>query len=377
MSRLRICFVAPAAYPVLAGARDIAFVGGAEVQQSFIAAELARRGHDVSMICMDHGQREGDRVNGVRLINMHAPAAGIPVVRFLHPRLTSLWGAMRRADAHIYYQRAAGPATGFVASFARLHGRHSVYAAAHDLDFDAAVPQVRYARDKLLFRYGMRHVDKVVVQSEHQVQACLRTFGRSATRVPSCYALNGAPARQDGPIIWVGTVKPIKRPELLLEVAQRLPQYRFRMIGGAAAGPVHFDAIAQRARSIGNVEMVGFVPYADVDAQFDGASILLNTSDGEGFPNTFLQAWSRAMPTVSFFDAQARCDGESVGVTVADLEAMVDAVHALKSDPELWATRGKTAARQFRRHHTVGSVVDAYESIFQDLVPGTREARAS
>ncbi len=117
------------------------------------------------MVCADYGQLDGDVVHGVRLLNMCAPDAGLPLVRFLHPRLSSLWRAMRRADADIYYQRASGAATAFVATFARLYGRKSVFAAAHDLDFDAELPLVRFARDKMLFRYGIRRVDAIVVQS--------------------------------------------------------------------------------------------------------------------------------------------------------------------------------------------------------------------
>lgn len=372
---LRICFVAPAAYPILAADRSIPFVGGAEVQQACIAPELARRGSDVSMISMDFGQREGDLVNGVRLIKMHAPDAGLPVLRFIHPRLTSLWGAMQRANADVYYQRAAGAGTGFVARFAISHGKRAVFASASDFDFDPQLQFIRFNRDKHLYRYGMRHVHHVIVQSERQSQMCRKTFGRDSTRINSCYAHQGAPGQPAGPIVWVGTVKPLKRPELFLDLAQRLPQFRFRLVGGAAAGAAHFDALQRRAQTLGNVEMTGFVPYSDVEAQFDGASLVVNTSIGEGFPNTFLQAWSRGIPTVSFFDAGAHIHGNDVGTVVADLNAMEHAILALKRDSRLWHEHGERAAEYFRRHHTVASVVDEYERIFQDFALTAREAR--
>lgn len=367
MRPLRICFVAPAAYPVLAADRSIPFVGGAEVQQAFLAPELARRGHDVSMLSMDFGQREGDVVKGVRLLKMCAPTAGIPVLRFVHPRLTSLWCAMHRADADVYYQRAAGAGIGFVAHFARTHGRRAVYASASDRDFDPALPRIRFGRDKFLFRYGVRTVNQVVVQTERQVQLCRQAFGRDAALVRSCYRLEGNPAHFDGPIVWVGTIQPVKRPELFLDLAQRLPQYKFRLVGGATAGAAQFEALQQRANALGNVEMTGFVPYADIDVKFDGASLLINTSAAEGFPNTFLQAWSRGIPTVSFFDAGARSNGANVGVTVPDLDAMERAVLGLKSDPEHWSQHGARAAEHCRRSHSVASAVDEYERIFEGI----------
>ena len=57
-------------------------------------------------------------------------------------------------------------------------------------------------------------------------------------------------------------------------------------------------------------------------AHFDGAALFVNTSVGEGFPNTFLQAWSRGMPTVSFFDPQVEFDGQPVGIVAPDADAM-------------------------------------------------------
>ena len=92
--RPHICFVAHTTWPVFSGSRDIPVIGGAELQQSVIARALAARGYRVSMITMDYGQHDGTVLDGVTVHKIHTPDEGIPVVRVVQPRLTSLWGAM-------------------------------------------------------------------------------------------------------------------------------------------------------------------------------------------------------------------------------------------------------------------------------------------
>src|SRR5205814_3695827 len=99
MTLPHVCFLSPTTWPVISGARDIPVVGGAEVQQSIIAPALARRGYRVSMICYDYGQADRARVAGVEVFKLHRPDEGIPVLRFVHPRLTSLWRTLARVDA--------------------------------------------------------------------------------------------------------------------------------------------------------------------------------------------------------------------------------------------------------------------------------------
>src|SRR5262249_46489200 len=152
----------------------------------------------------------------------------------------------------------------------------------------------------------------------------------------SCYDYQGEAGSPGGVVLWVGTVKPLKRPELFLDLAQRLPHLRFRLIGGGAAGPAPFDALGRRAQALCTVEVTGFGPPADVERHFDGASILVNTSIGEGFPNTFLQAWARGIPTVSFFDTGASSGGRAVGRVTSDIEAMISAVDALTANAQAW-----------------------------------------
>ncbi len=370
-ARPSVCFVAPMAYPVLAGAGELRVVGGAEVQQTFIATELARRGFGVSMVSMDYGQREGDVIDGVRLLKMHSPDEGLPVLRFVHPRLTSLWSALRRADAALYYQRAGGALTGYIAAFARRHGRRSMFAGAHDADFTAELPLIPYARGRALFRWGMRRVDAVIVQSERQRAECLRVFGREATLIDSCYPTVDRSAEHAGVVLWVATAKQHKRPHLFVELAQRLPQYRFRLVGGPMGGSdesAYYERLREQAAALPNVELCGFVPFADVERLFDGASVFVNTSIGEGFPVTFLQAWSRGVPTVSFFDAAASLDGHAVGRTVADIDAMAAAVHAYKQDRVRWHADGELARTYVQRRHSIAGVADAYERVIEAVV---------
>jgi glycosyltransferase involved in cell wall biosynthesis len=373
-----ICFVAPMGHPVLSGNRGLQFVGGAEVQQSLIATKLAERGYPVSMISMDYGQREGDVIRGVRQLTMHSPDAGVPVLRYLHPRLTSLWRAMGRADADVYYQRASGATTGFVAAFAQRHGRVSVFAGAHDADFEPGASLIRYARDRVVYRWGLQHVDRIVVQTERQMQMCRQHHGRSAVRIDSCYAHEGRPASHDGTVLWVANLKRHKRPHLFLELAAALPEYRFRLVGGAAPGAAEADylrAVQQRAVQLPNVEVMGFVPITEVETQFDGAALFVNTSIGEGFPNTFLQAWSRGMPTVSFFDPQVEFEGAAVGIVVANVEAMQREVRALMSDRARWLAAGERALRTFEVRYSAARTVDAYERLFESVLAEPRSQR--
>lgn len=368
---LRICFVSFFGYAVLAGSKLDGVVGGAEVQQVLIAKELARRGHDVSMISLDFGQAEGTFEHGVRLFKIMARNAGVPGLRFFHPLSTSLWSAMRRADADVYYQRCAGRLTGMVVGFAEMLGKRSFFAGASDSDFDPKLPRVGALHNKLLYRYGLRKASGVVVQSERQLALCRSSFGRKAAHINSCYEGGGGKGAFDGPIVWVGTFRQVKRPDLFVEVARRLPRFRFVLVGGAMEGVDDYDAVRRRAAGMSNLTMTGHLPLAEVESFFEGASLLVNTSVTEGFPNTFLQAWSRGIPTVSFFDSGAREQGVAVGRTVRDVDAMVQAISELKANEAMWRECGARAIAHFQDRFTVARAVDDYERVFSDAVRTT------
>jgi glycosyltransferase involved in cell wall biosynthesis len=355
-----VCFVAPHAWPVFSRDPRIEVVGGAEVQQSILARLFAAQGYPVSMICLDYGQPDRSRIDGVTVHKAFPPQAGVPLLRFLHPRITSMWRALRGVDADIYYCRSSSMWLWLVTEFCRRHGKRSLYAGASDKDF---VPdlggQVRYARDRWLFRRGLAAVDRIVAQNEAQRASCRTTYGREAIVIPSCYEVpEKCQSCLRDRVLWVGMLHENKRPELFLQLAERLPHRRFVMIGGPRQGAqAFFERIRAQAATLPNVEATGFLPLAQVEPWFDRAGVLVNTSAYEGMPNTFLQAWARGVPTVATVDVGAPV--HRVALSIQDLAREVESAFA---DPAL----GARCREYFARNHSPAEVLERYARLFEE-----------
>lgn len=360
-----VCFVAPYAWPVFSRDRRIAVVGGAEVQQSVLARLFAAHGYRVSMISLDYGQAERALVDGVTVHKAFAPDAGVRLLRFVHPRLTSMWRSLAAVDADIYYYRSSSMWLGVLTEFCRRHGRRSVYAGASDRDFVPDIGgQLRHARDRWLFRRGLAQVDRIVAQNHAQRLSCLATHGREATVIPSCYQLPAQrdPARREL-VLWVGMIHENKRPELFIELAARMPQLRFAMIGGPRSGAStgYLERVRAAAAKLPNLQFKGFLPLEEVERWFDRARLLVNTSTYEGMPNTFLQAWARGVPSVATVDV-----GAPVQRTADGIEALEREVESALQDAAL----GERCRAYFERTHSPAAALERYARLFEALWPG-------
>jgi len=174
---MKICFVGLDNLPVLAPQYRQHSIGGESVQQTLLGLALARRGHNVSMVVADYGQMDGAEWGAIRVFKAYRPDAGVPVLRFVHPRWTGMWSALARADADLYYTSCAGMHVGLVALFCRRFGKRFVFRAASDTDCDRSRLLVRFARDRWLYGYGLRRADAILVQSGSQAETLSRSYG--------------------------------------------------------------------------------------------------------------------------------------------------------------------------------------------------------
>ena len=368
----RVCFVAPNIYPILAQRTDIEGVGGAEVQQAFVARMLVRQGFEVAMVCEDFGQPDEDVIGGMRIHKTFSADAGLPALRAVHPRMTKLWAALARADADIYYVRCAAMTMGLVAAFCRVRGRRSIFAAASDLDFAPGHELISAPWYRAMFRWGLRRADAVIAQSQAQVDLLRNNYQLDADLIRSMFVSPHQAAGQEykQEILWCGVLRRAKRVEQFIELARRIPERVFRVVGGPDGSSYSQGVAAQLhalCESMPNLRFDGFLPYESADARFDQARVFINTSLSEGFPNTFLQAWSRGTPTLSFVDVGAQHGAIAAGKVCASLEEMESYLRDWCGNDASWQVHSAAARRYFELNHSVDATSRAYTGLLNRL----------
>ena len=372
---LRLCVVAHHAYGAMTGGSAGHF-GGVERQTSLMCRWLAARGHAVSLVTWDEGQGDATVVDGVRLIRLCRRDAGLPGLRFFAPRWTSLRAALRRADAAVYYHNCAEYVTGQVAHWCRRNGRHFVYSVASDMDVDPALPDLPARRERILYRYGLKAADRIVLQTEMQRQRLREHFSLEGTVLPMpCPGPDAASFRAPQPpaagavrVLWAGRIAPVKRFELLLEVARACPQIGFDVAGMLDASDAYLAPLLAEARALPNLVLHGAVPRERMAGMYARAALLLCTSRYEGFPNTFIEAWSLGIPVVSTIDPDGLIERHQLGGTGATAAALAAAIRAVSADPVAWQAMSARARDYFVRHHAVDRAMALFEQVFREVV---------
>lgn len=366
----RVCFVGLDNLPVLAREYNQHYIGGEPVQQTLLAKALVRHGYQVSMIVADYGQDDGATWDGVRTFKAFHKSAGLPVARFVHPRWTGLWSAMKRADADVYYTSCAGAQVGQMAMYCRQHGKGLVYRSASDTDCDPARLLIRYWRDKKLYAYGLKRAGAVLTQSAKQQAAMRENFGMDSTVAGMLVDLGEALryAQRDLGMLWVSNLRSLKRPELFIQLSAALPEVRAQMVGGPFSGEdALFENTQRAAKDLPQMNFAGRVPYHDVGSFYERSKLLINTSDIEGFPNTFLQAWSCGTPVVSFFDPDGVIAREGLGHAAKDLDDMRCAVHELTTNELAWNAASVRCLHFMERKFGESVVLAPYITAIHDV----------
>jgi glycosyltransferase involved in cell wall biosynthesis len=250
---------------------------------------------------------------------------------------------------------------GQMALFCRRYGKRLVFRAASDSDCDPSRLLIRYARDKWLYAYGLRRSDAILVQSDWQAGAMARNYGLASRPAGMLVEKSPPSSIRDIDVLWVGNIRRVKRPDRALELAAALRTDVVHMAGGPLAGAeALYREIRDAAAAADNVRFHGRLPYWEANELYGRASVLVNTSDVEGFPNSYLQAWVRGVPVVTFIDPDGVIRREGLGIAVSDPRELAAAVRCLVHNRAAWQAASERCVAYATREYGEEKVLPAY-----------------
>jgi glycosyltransferase involved in cell wall biosynthesis len=352
----------PKAFPLFnPDARDV--FGGAEVDLYYLSTELAKdKDFDVSFITADYGQEKIKIIENIRIIKS-LNFKNNPLIGAL-----KIWHAMKKADADVYILKTASPGSPLVATFCLFHKKFFTYRAASAQECDGTYIQKHFILGKA-FKWSLRKAKLVLTQNELDRKNLQSTFDISAITIPNGHRLNQLRDVGRDIILWVGRSAQVKRAELFIKLAEQVPDEKFTLICQQATGDENYEQLVRRAKAVKNLDFIERVPFAEVDSHFQRAKVFVNTSDSEGFPNTFIQACRAATPILSLnVNPDGFLDKHKCGICAnGDWEKFVRDCKIL-TEPSTIKEYGRNGRRYVEQNHDIKKIVEQYKDLFRQLV---------
>ena len=367
---MKICIVAHNAYGALTG-EESGHIGGVERQTALLSEWFCKNGHEVSVITWNEGGEKVELIAGIKIIKLCKVTDGLPILRFFTPRWSSLTSALRSANGDVYYHNCAEHITGQVSLWCKLNNKPFIYSVASDADCQLDLPTLKSKREKFFFRYGLTHANLVIAQTKKQQFQLKFIYDLDSEVInmpatPPDYIKNFKRSKlfSKQKVVWVGRIHYVKRPEWIIKIAQAMPDVQFEVLGPPSDDSEHIKSVLNELKTTKNIDYLGKVNRYDMPAVYQNASILCCTSIYEGFPNTYLEAWSYGVPVITTIDPDDIIKNYQLGFQALTQQEFILKIRALLEEPDKWEEFSKNSHSYYLQHHEQNQVMKAFEEAF-------------
>lgn len=162
-------------------------------------------------------------------------------------------------------------------------------------------------------------------------------------------------------VIFLGRLEAQKRAWIFCEVAEKMPEYEFFVMG-----KFHRDEEKNRKPlerylngNIPNLHFMGHMEGAEKEKLIKESRVLLNTSIWEGIPISWLEALQYGTTIVSCLDNESlpsrfgKYVGDILGDGVDQADLFIPAIRELMENDELYADKAQKAVEYMRKVHSV------------------------
>jgi glycosyltransferase involved in cell wall biosynthesis len=213
-----------------------------------------------------------------------------------------------------------------------------------------------------LFDYGMRKADVRYAITDYQVEEFRKRDMPVVLYRPLVLPRPAPPAAaKDIDFLWIARCHPIKRPHIFLDLVEKFPSAKFVMISPREF-PDLWETVRARAEKLPNLGFRERVPYHEVQGFYDRAKVFVNTSEFEGFANSYIQAGQGEAAILSLkVNSDEVLTRFNAGICADDnVDAFFAAAGELLANPERLRSLQEGSAQFVREWHDNDRNVNAF-----------------
>jgi glycosyltransferase involved in cell wall biosynthesis len=309
---------------------DKGMVGGLTIQMYFWSLTFIENGWDV----YSFSDVKKDTLQGIRFLKFpRVRAIGI----FLEWFISFYYLLITRPDIIII--RGARRELFFLGVYQKIFRYKLSFFGASDSDFEIGKELISVSKINVsLYRKGVRKCKHFVVQNAEQQKLLSDHYTKNSLVIKNIWCKNTVSSNltdyaEKYDAIWVGNFRKLKRPEYFVNLAKRNPEKKFAMIGGCIDVNL-FNSINIECQKMGNIDFLGTVSFNEIMNYFSSSKLLICSSEIEGFPNTFIQAFSVGVPIISTFDPSKIISENNLGYIVENEDELNHTFNQLISDKD-------------------------------------------
>lgn len=339
-------------------------VGGAEYQQYLIGCELQKHGYEVHYLFIDNGKPIRNDAN-FHLIPIRKNTLLRKLIgNYFFLNSIKVYRTIKKIAPLKILVRTGFSYVGIAGFYSRRHECQLIWhvASSKDLDKRKISLSLRSISDYIEWKflvYGIKNTDKIICQAMYQTSLLEKNYNKNCNLIlPNLHPSPTGKFKKkqtEIKILWIANLKQLKRPELFIKLAEHIDDdnVTFIMIGRAST-EAWVTFVAEKTKLLKNFQYTGEFPIDEVNKILQESHILVNTSDYEGFPNTFIQAWLHGVPVVSLnVDPDNIIKNYKLGFHSSSFEQMEKDLRELITEKKLRQDFGANAYKYAQKNHCV------------------------
>ena len=241
---------------------------------------------------------------------------------------------------------------GLLLFFKKILNFKVLYMLANDENVNFKNPKYKQLQNRLF------QTDAVIAQNLYQRDNYNLNYNKFRTPIiPNIWDESFNSNRKDTymyDFIWVANIRSRKRPLWFIEIAKRLPNFSFAMIGASLDDKLNQKCMSI-SKEISNLNILGYLDFHETTDYIAQSKFLICTAEYEGFPNTFLQAWAHKTPIISTVNPNDCFTKYQIGYYSTDLNELINFCKLIIHDEDKTEKLKKGIDHYFLKYHKPSS----------------------